>query len=113
MAAAQARTAVEDRVQGQIQAGTVSSWLVDDALVLVLLGSTAGEAESVLSTLRAAQEPGASSINWGAVSGGITELARGDDSASVFDRARHALWRAKRAGRGTVVVAMAADDPRP
>jgi hypothetical protein len=53
-----------------------------------------------------------SEFEWLGVSAGVTELAWGDDAASVFGRVEHALWRAKRAGTGTVVVAMAADDSR-
>jgi GGDEF domain-containing protein len=111
-AAAQARAAVEARIQANVQNGTASSWIGDDeALGVILSGSTATDAEDVFATLQAGagEEAG---LYWPSVSAGITELAWGDDAASVFGRAEHALWRAKRAGRGTVVVAMAADDTR-
>jgi PleD family two-component response regulator len=40
------------------------------------------------------------------VSAGITELTTGDDAGGVLGRAEQALWQAKQAGNGTVVVAM-------
>jgi diguanylate cyclase (GGDEF)-like protein len=39
------------------------------------------------------------------VSAGIAELGRDDDSTSLFSRVDQALYRAKRAGKGTVVAA--------
>jgi GGDEF domain-containing protein len=110
-AAAHARAAVEARVVGNVRNGTVSCWIGDEALAVLLHGSTAADAENVLAALQAA-EPASPQLDWEAVSAGITELAWGDDAASVLNRAQHALWRAKRAGRGTVVVATAADDAR-
>jgi GGDEF domain-containing protein len=112
-AAANARAAVESGLRSQLRGGPSGSWLEDDALALALVDSTAGDAEGMLTALREAQRPDPAALDWSSVSAGITELARHDDAASVVDRARHALWRAKRAGRGTVVLAMAADDPRP
>jgi predicted signal transduction protein with EAL and GGDEF domain len=112
-AAARARTGVEERVRANVQNGTVSSWIGDEALALILSGSTASDAEGVFAALQAPEGVAAETpLEWPAVSAGITELAWGDDAASVFGRAQHALWRARRAGRGTVVVAMAADDTR-
>lgn len=110
-AADHARVEVEERVQTNLLNSSVSCWVGDDALALILSGSTAGEAESVFAVIQSSPEP-PSALDWPAVSAGITELSWGDDAASVFGRAEHALWRAKRAGRGTVVVAMAADDSR-
>jgi diguanylate cyclase (GGDEF)-like protein len=101
------------RVGSGLLNGTVGSRVGEDELALILTGSTAVDAELLFAALQASLEekpPG--EFDWLAVSAGITELARGDDPASVFGRAEHALWRAKRAGRGTVVVAMAADEPR-
>ncbi len=40
------------------------------------------------------------------LSAGITELAERDDAQSALGRAEHALWQAKQAGRGTIVVAV-------
>jgi GGDEF domain-containing protein len=40
------------------------------------------------------------------VSAGITELVERDDADSLLGRAEHALWQARQAGRGTVVVAV-------
>jgi GGDEF domain-containing protein len=111
IAAEDARAAVEARVQANLQNGHLSSWIGEDAVALILGGSTASEAESVFAALQS--PPGTqstSAFDWLAVSAGITELSWGDDAGSVFGRAEHALWRAKRAGRGTVVVATASDD---
>jgi len=113
VAAEHARAEVEARVQASLQNGKVSCWIGEDSLALILGGSTAAEAENVFATLQSPPGTQASSaFDWPAVSAGITELSWGDDAGSVFGRAEHALWRAKRAGRGTVVVAMAADDSR-
>lgn len=110
-AADHARGEVEERVQTNLQNSSVSCWIGDDALALILCGSTAVEAEGLFAAIQSSPGP-PSALDWPAVSAGITELSWGDDAASVFGRAEHALWRAKRAGRGTVVVAMAADDSR-
>jgi PleD family two-component response regulator len=40
------------------------------------------------------------------LSAGITELAEGDDAPAALGRAEHALWQAKQAGHGTVVIAL-------
>jgi GGDEF domain-containing protein len=110
-AAEETRAAVEERFRANVQNGTASSWIGDEALTVILSGSTAADAEGMFAALQAGQSA-ESRLEWPAVSAGVTELAWGDDAASVYGRARHALWRAKRAGRGTVVVAMAAEDPR-
>src|SRR5439155_24728385 len=41
------------------------------------------------------------------LSAGIAELRGGDDGATIFQRADEALYRAKEAGKGTVVAATA------
>jgi PleD family two-component response regulator len=45
-------------------------------------------------------------VNGVTLSAGITELAEHDDAHSALGRAEHALWQAKQAGRGTIVVAV-------
>jgi len=104
---------VETRLGASLQNGDVTSRIADDELAVILTDSTATDAETVFASLQASLEThpleGADSI---AVSAGITQLATGDGPGSLFGRAEHALWRAKRAGRGTVVVAIAAESPR-
>jgi diguanylate cyclase (GGDEF)-like protein len=101
------------RVESRLDSGDVSCHIGEEEFAVILEGSTADKAEVVLAALQAslAKDP-PREFEWHGVSAGITELAWGDDVASVFGRAEHALWRAKRAGTGTVVVAMAADDSR-
>ena len=112
-AVARALAELEARVESTLESGDVSCHIGEEEFAVVLAGATAERAETVLAALRTSLEtrpPG--EFEWLGVSAGITELAWGDDAASVFGRVEHALWRAKRAGTGTVVVAMAADDSR-
>ncbi len=46
------------------------------------------------------------------LSAGITELAEDDDADAGLGRAEHALWQAKQAGAGTIVVAVPNRRPR-
>ncbi len=101
------------RVDSRLDNGDVSCHIGEEEFAVILGGSTADKAEVVLAALQSSLEKDPPrAFDWLGVSAGITELAWGDDVASMFGRAEHALWRAKRAGTGTVVVAMAADDPR-
>ena len=101
------------RVEANLGAGDASCHIGEEEFALILDGAAEDRAEAVLRALRSSlEEQPPTEFEWLGVSAGITELAWGDDAASVFSRAEHALWRAKRAGTGTVVVAMAADDPR-
>lgn len=104
---------IESRVGGSLEDGDVGFQVGEGEFALILTGSTTTKAESVFAALQAsleAQPP--TELEWLDVAGGITECVSGDDVASLFGRAQHALWRAKRAGPGTVVVALAADDSR-
>lgn len=104
---------LETRVESNLENGDASCHIGEEEFAVILADATADRAEAVLAALRASLEAHApTEFEWLGVSAGITELAWGDDAASVFGRVEHALWRAKRAGTGTVVVAMAADDPR-
>ena len=75
------------------------------AFALVLSGSTVDDAEALLGTVHAGPtgDDETSSLT---LSAGITELAEGDDAPAALGRAEHALWQAKQAGRGTVVIAL-------
>jgi diguanylate cyclase (GGDEF)-like protein len=72
---------------------------------LVLPGSGIHEAEALVDAVQASLEPphGEGGL---VLSAGVTELAESDDAVTSVDRAEHALWQAKRAGPGTVVVAV-------
>jgi diguanylate cyclase (GGDEF)-like protein len=103
---------LEARVDANLENGDVSCHIGEEEFA-VILGGPAERAEAVLAALRTSFETDPPhEFEWLGASAGITELASGDDARSVFGRVEHALWRAKRAGTGTVVVAMAADDPR-
>jgi GGDEF domain-containing protein len=73
---------------------------------LVLAGSSA-DAEALLGTLQTELGPaeGEYRLRLGA---GVTEIVEGDDAEGALARAEHALWQARQAGPGTVVVALAA-----
>ena len=72
---------------------------------LVLSGSTVDDAEALLGTVHAPPASDDESAHL-MLTAGITELADSDDPMAVFDRAEHALWQAKQAGHGTVVIAV-------
>jgi diguanylate cyclase (GGDEF)-like protein len=73
---------------------------------LVLAGSSA-DAEALLGTLQAGLGPAEGEYKV-RLSAGVTEIVPGDDGESALARAEHALWQARQAGPGTVVVALAA-----
>jgi diguanylate cyclase (GGDEF)-like protein len=78
-----------------------------DEFAVVLSESTVGDAEILLGTVQAslhvdhALRPARVTL-----SAGITGLAEDDDARNILGRAEQALWQAKQAGSGTVVVAM-------
>jgi GGDEF domain-containing protein len=73
---------------------------------LVLAGSSA-DAEALLGTLQTALGPAEGEYQL-RLSAGVTEVVDGDDADGALARAEHALWQARQAGPGTVVVALAA-----
>ena len=81
------------------------------AFALVLSGSTVDDAEALLGTVHA-RSTGDDETSGLTLSAGITELAEGDDASAALGRAEHALWQAKQAGHGTVVIAVPGR-PRP
>lgn len=112
-AAERALAELESRIVSTLEAGDVGCHIGEEEFALILAEANADRAEAVLEALRSSlEERPPTEFEWLGVSAGITELAWGDDAASMFSRVEHALWRAKRAGTGTVVVAMAADDSR-
>ena len=78
----------------------------ESTFALVLAGSSA-DAEALLGTLQTALGPAEGEYKLG-LSAGVTEIVSGDDGAGALARAEHALWQARQAGVGTVVVALAA-----
>jgi diguanylate cyclase (GGDEF)-like protein len=72
---------------------------------VVLSGSTVDDAEALLGTVHAAPVTDDESARL-TLSAGITELAERDDATAALERAEHALWQAKQAGHGTVVIAV-------
>jgi GGDEF domain-containing protein len=66
---------------------------------LVLPATDVDRAEALVDSL-GALEPAVT------ISAGVTELVERDDADSLLGRAEHALWQARQAGRGTVVVAV-------
>ena len=75
------------------------------AFALVLSGSTVDDAEALLGTVHAGST-GDDETSRLTLSAGITEVAEGDDAPAALGRAEHALWQAKQAGHGTVVIAL-------
>jgi len=71
---------------------------------LVLAGATVDDAEALLGALHPAD--GDERADRITLSAGITELVERDDAQSALERAEHALWQAKQAGPGTIVVAV-------
>jgi diguanylate cyclase (GGDEF)-like protein len=99
------------RVANHLPNGDVSWRIGRDELAVILPGAAAADAERMLAALRSSLDDEPTGGDRPLVSAGITELTGGDDPADVALRAEHALGRARLAGRGTVVVAVAGDDP--
>jgi diguanylate cyclase (GGDEF)-like protein len=104
---------VAARLGNGVPGGGLSCRTREDELAVLLPQTTANRAESIFAALQAslhAQPPkGTDRL---IVSAGITELTASDDPGSVFGRAEQALWQARQAGEGTVVVATANGDHR-
>lgn len=77
--------------------------LAQAVFALVLVDATIGDAETLVDALRASLElpEGAERV---ALTAGVTEFVEGDDAAAALGRTEHALWQARQAGPGTVVV---------
>jgi GGDEF domain-containing protein len=94
---------VAERLSKGVGGGSVHR-LGASEFVLVLPGATADHAEALLGSLHAAggaNEP--SGVTLGA---GVTELVERDGAQTLLARAEHALWQARQAGPGSVVVAV-------
>jgi diguanylate cyclase (GGDEF)-like protein len=95
---------VAGRLDRSIGTGSVHR-LGASTFALVLPGSGVHGAEALVDALQSSLEPPHHAPGL-VLSAGITELAEGDDAEAGLGRAEHALWQAKQAGAGTVVVAV-------
>jgi GGDEF domain-containing protein len=111
----EAATARLGHVAGRIDRslGTGSAHrLASGQFALVLPGSGIDEAETLVDALQSSLEP--PSDEGGVVlTAGITEAAEDEDAQTALGRAEHALWQARQAGPGTVVVAVPSRRPAP
>jgi diguanylate cyclase (GGDEF)-like protein len=104
---------VEARLGPSLENGDVSARVGKEALAVILGGSATVKAELVFGALQTSLDADpATHLDRLGVTAGVTEVTATDDASSALVRAEHALWRARRAGHGTIVVAMAADEPR-
>jgi diguanylate cyclase (GGDEF)-like protein len=104
---------VESRLRELIGGNEIGARIWDDCIAVIHASSQAARAEELFSALHSSLESDpATHLDRLAVSAGISELAPGDNAAGLLDRAERALERASRAGSGTVVVEMAADEAR-
>jgi GGDEF domain-containing protein len=111
----EAATARLGHVAGRIDRslGTGSAHrLASGQFALVLPGSGIDEAETLVDALQSSLEP---PYDEGGVvlNAGITEAAEDEDAQTALGRAEHALWQARQAGPGTVVVAVPSRRPAP
>jgi diguanylate cyclase (GGDEF)-like protein len=101
------------RLGDSAQGGEVSSRLGATELAVILPRSSVADAERVFAALQGSLEKQPSEdVDRLVLSAGITELAAGDDLDTVLGRANQALWQAKQAGTGTLVVATVDTDVR-
>jgi len=100
---------VAQRLRSVVRGADIPCRVGGDEFAVILPESSLDEAETFFQRLQlalAGQPIGR--IPTLQVSAGIAELARDDDSTSLFRRVDQALYRAKRSGKGKVV---AADEP--
>lgn len=102
---------VAGRLDRSLGSGSVHR-LHTNAFALVLPGSGAENAEALIDALQSSLEPPHDDAGL-VLSAGITELGVDDDAEAGLSRAEHALWQAKQAGPGTVVVAVPNRRPAP
>jgi len=106
IAAARVLADLATRPGDSIQGDQATSRLGTSELAFILPRSTVADAESVFAALQGSlDEQPSEDVDRLVLSAGITELAAGDDLDTVIGRANQALWQAKQAGTGTVVVA--------
>jgi diguanylate cyclase (GGDEF)-like protein len=94
---------VATRLSESVGTGTVLR-LSASEFVLVLSGATADDAEALVGSLHGQGE--VEDLAGIRLTAGITELVERDGAQTALGRAEHALWQAKQAGPGTVVLAV-------
>jgi diguanylate cyclase (GGDEF)-like protein len=102
---------VAGRLQRSLGTGSAHR-LGASEFLLVLPGSGVDDAEALVDAVQSSLEPPYEDVGV-VLSAGVTEIADGDDAQTILGRAEHALWQAKQAGRGTVVVAVPSRRPTP
>jgi len=95
-----------ERVQSVVRSADVACRVGGDEFAVILPESTLADAEQLYRRLQfaVAARPTASA-DLLHLSAGIAELHAEDDAVSFFERADHALYRAKEAGKGQAVTA--------
>jgi diguanylate cyclase (GGDEF)-like protein len=94
---------VATRLSESIGSGTVLR-LSASEFVLALSGATADDAEALVGSLHGQGD--VEDLAGIRLTAGITELVERDGAQTALGRAEHALWQARQAGPGTVVVAV-------
>jgi len=102
---------VAGKLDRSIGSGSVHR-LGPSTFALVLPGSGIEEAEALVDALQTSLGPPHDETELG-LSAGITELGEDDGPEGGLDRVEHALWQAKQAGSGTIVVAVPNRRPPP
>ena len=102
---------VAGKLDRSIGTGSVHR-LGPSTFALVLPGSQVDAAEALVDALQTSLEPPHGETGLG-LSAGITELGEDDGAEAGLDRVEHALWQAKQAGSGTIVVAVPNRRPLP
>ena len=104
---------VAERVRSVVRSADVACRVGGDEFGIILPESTIADAEQLSHRMQAAV---ASSPIGGAgtlqLSAGAAELRAEDDAVKFFERADHALYRAKESGKAEVVAAGPTEEPR-
>lgn len=97
---------IGERLRGVVRSSDIACRVGGDEFGVILPESTAGDAELLCERLKSHLTmrpiPQAGRLQ---ISAGIAELRSQDDAVTLFERADDALYRAKEAGKGRVVLA--------
>jgi diguanylate cyclase (GGDEF)-like protein len=95
-----------DRVRGVVRSADIACRVGGDEFAVILPESTLADADQLYRRIQAAvSSRPISQTGKLYLSAGVAELQPEDDSVTLFQRADEALYRAKNAGKGQVVVA--------
>jgi diguanylate cyclase (GGDEF)-like protein len=93
-----------DRVREVVRSADVACRVGGDEFAVILPESTLGDADQLYRRLeRAVSARPVAQVGRLHLSAGVTELRAEDNATTLFERADEALYRAKGAGKGTVV----------